>query len=62
MTCVPDLPSLEDLDVLDKKCLFFCRGKSCAYTFKTVIILHRIIVQHMDQFKPQAKEIIWHIP
>ena len=67
VTCVPDpaqlLPSLEDLECVR---LFFCHGKSCAYTFKTVImyydILHRIIVQHMDQFKPQAKEIIWHIP
>ena len=57
------LPSLEYLECVRQE---ICQYKSCAYTLKTVImyydILHRIIVQQMDQFKPQAKEIIWHIP
>ena len=24
--------------------------------------MHRILVQHMPEFKNQAKEVVWHIP
>lgn len=26
------------------------------------ICAHRILVQHMPEFKEQAKEVVWHIP
>jgi len=26
------------------------------------IYLHRILVQHMPEFKYQAKDVVWHIP
>jgi len=31
------------------------------YVFWTTVLIHRILVQHLDQYKAQGKDVSWHI-